>query len=397
MKVAILSDFHLGYERFAQDAFEQAQSAMAQAAEQADALLLAGDLFDTKLPRPEALSQAFSIFRLTLLRKWGAKISAFSARDGRKQACDAPIVAIHGTHEMRAKALMNPIQVLEAGGFLLNAHSASVVFEKDGEKVAITGLGGVPERQAKDAIDALKPEPVPGAYNIFVFHQTLSDFIPARGEAMSAEDLPEGFDLYVCGHMHAHSDTQIAGKRILIPGSTVVTQLRKDEEAGKGFYLFDTKTRSAEFMRIQSRPFIFRELRLDGAKPEEAEAAARKEVEDALSSAKGPRPIVRLRLVGTLSQPHFFDTFALEREFEGRAFLLIDKALASGDLKARIEQIRALRESSQSLREMGAELLLERLKKNGVEPTPEIQELVELLSSEKRGLAEEALKRLIAS
>lgn len=397
MKIAVLSDFHLGYERFAQDAFEQAQAAMAAAVEQADAVILAGDLFDTKLPKPESLSQAFSIFRIPRAKTWGAKVESFSARDGRKDSCAVPVIAIHGTHEMRAKSMVNPIQLLEAGGFIINAHSATVVLEKNGEKAAVSGMGGVPERQAKEALDTIGAKPVSGACSIFVFHQTLSDFIPNAAGAMAAEDLPNGFDLYISGHMHAHSDTKAAGKRILIPGSTVITQLRKEEEGEKGFYLFDTKSRSAEFVRIASRQFFFRELDFDSAKPEDILAKARREIEGMLASAKGGKPIIRLRLSGTVAARQPLDISSLEREFSGRAFLITDKAISSGGLKERIEQVRALRQGSASLREMGDELLFERLRKGGVEPTPELRELVELLSSGKKSSVEEALRKLLPS
>ena len=395
MKIAILSDFHLGYERFAEDAFMQAQSAMAQAVEQADAILLAGDLFDTKLPRPETISQAFSIFRLPLAKKWETRVESFSARDGRANLCPAPVVAIHGTHEMRVRSMVNPIQLLESGGFLVNAHSATAVLAKGAERVAITGMGGVPERQAKGALEALDSKPVPGACNIFVFHQTLSELIPAADGAMSAEDLPAGFDIYVSGHLHAHSDTNIDGRRILIPGSTVITQLRKEEAKEKGFYIFDTESKSAEFMEIASREFIFRELELSNAKPDEALGIIKREIERAVSSAKREKPVIRFRVSGTLSGAGELDTSLLEKAFSGRAFLVIDQSVSSGSLKQKVEQLRGARQGAASLRDMEDEIFFAQLRKKGIEPTPELQELMALLSSGRRVPPEEAIKKLL--
>lgn len=395
MRIAILSDFHLGYERFSEDAFTQAQSAMAQAMEQADAILLAGDLFDTKLPRPEVLSQAFSIFRLPLAKKWEARIESFSAKDGRAQLCGAPVIAIHGTHEMRVKSMVNPIQLLASAGFLVNAHSATVVLGKGGERAAITGMGGVPERQAKGAIEALDPKPVPGACNIFVFHQTLSELIPAAEGAMSAEDLPGGFDLYVSGHLHAHSDTNVSGKRILIPGSTVITQLRKEEAKEKGFYIFDTATKKSEFVGIETREFIFRELSLSSAKPEDAIGMMRREIESALSLAKRGKPVIRLKVSGTLSGPAQLDTSVLEKAFSGRAFLAIDQSFASSSLRQKIDQLRGARQGAASLLEMENEMLFARLRQKGVEPTSELQEMIALLSSGRHVPPDEAIKKLL--
>lgn len=397
MKIAILSDFHLGYERFAQDASEQARTALQLASEKADALLLPGDLFDSRVPKPETLSQAFALFHELGGRSWGAKVSDFRARDGRSCACAAPIIAIHGTHEMRPKGLTNPIGMLEAGGFLINVQSATVILEKSGEKVAVSGLGGVPERHAKDALEALAPQPVPGAFNIFMFHQSLSDFIPARGELLSLEDLPHGFDLYICGHVHRRTESSSSGKPLLIPGSTVVTQLREDETAGKGFFIFDTETGSREFFEIQSRPFIFRELEFDSAAPDEVEKAARAALEQILSQKFPKPPIIRLRLRGSLRKGFSASDAGLARlqeDYSNRALVSIDKSLASEELKDRIEKIRSLREGSASIRELGVELLREKMKAAGLSRR-DAAYLFELFSKEKKDAAQEALEELL--
>ena len=54
MRIAILSDFHLGYDRFREDAFRQAQEALVRAASEADALIIPGDIFDNRTPKPDS-------------------------------------------------------------------------------------------------------------------------------------------------------------------------------------------------------------------------------------------------------------------------------------------------------------------------------------------------------
>jgi len=398
MKLAVLSDFHLGYERFAQDALEQARAALQMAAEKADALLIPGDLFDTRIPKPETLSQAFALFLGLGARKWGARVAGFRARDGRGCGCVVPIIAIHGTHEMRMKELANPIQVLEAGGFLINAQSATVILEKDGEKVAVSGLGGVPEKLAKDALEALAPQPVPGAFNIFMLHQSLSDFVPARGDILSAEDLPRGFDLYVCGHVHKRFDGKLGGKPMLIPGSTVVTQLKEEEADEKGFFLFDTATGAREFVGISSRPFVFKELAFSSASPEEAEGAVRGALAQVLSQKFAKPPIIRLKLTGSLRKGFAASSLDLERiagEYSGRAFVSLDKSLVSEEFRDRIERIRSLREQSVSVRELGIELLRERLKAAGHKPGKDAAYLFDLFSADRKDAAAAALEELL--
>ena len=399
MKLAIISDFHLGYERFAEDAFKQALEAMIIASAEADAILLPGDLFDAKISKPEVIAQALAIFRVPLERKWGSRLASFSARDGRKNICSAPVLGIHGTHEMRAKPLVNPVQILEQGGFLVNCQSATAMLEKGGEQVAVSGMGGVPEKQAKSVLEALEPKPAPGAFNVFMFHQNIHELIPVGEGNLGMEDLPDGFDLYVCGHMHKRLFKRFGGKLLVIPGSTVVTQLKKEEEEGKGFYLFDTKTGSCEFRSISTRPFFYREIALKDAGADDAVAAARSAAKEILASGK-PNPVIRIKLTGTLRKgvsPSSVSFNGLVAELAGKAVLSIDKAFESSDLRKKILEMRALREKGVSARELGMEILRERLKQNGFRLDVDINSLFESLAGGKRGAVDAVLSEILKS
>ena len=63
MKLAILSDMHIGYERFAEDAYNQAEAAVKAAMSVADMLLIPGDVFDKRAPKPDVIAQGINIFR----------------------------------------------------------------------------------------------------------------------------------------------------------------------------------------------------------------------------------------------------------------------------------------------------------------------------------------------
>ncbi|MCL5413496.1 MAG: hypothetical protein M1569_03795 [Candidatus Marsarchaeota archaeon] len=65
MKIAILSDFHLGYERFREDAYRQAEEALTRAAGLADAMIIPGDIFDNRMPRPDVIAEAINLFRIS--------------------------------------------------------------------------------------------------------------------------------------------------------------------------------------------------------------------------------------------------------------------------------------------------------------------------------------------
>ncbi|MFA5077834.1 MAG: metallophosphoesterase, partial [Candidatus Micrarchaeia archaeon] len=62
MKLAIVADMHLGYSRFEEDALRQAESALSGAEGKADAIIVAGDVFDTKIPKLETLKRAADMF-----------------------------------------------------------------------------------------------------------------------------------------------------------------------------------------------------------------------------------------------------------------------------------------------------------------------------------------------
>jgi len=398
LKIAILGDFHLGYEKFLDDSFEQAETAFSEACKESDLVVLLGDLFDTRIPKQEVLARSFKLFRIAWEKKWEAKLLDYSSRDERKNYASVPVVAIHGTHERRTKELVNPVELLEKAGFLVNAHAATAIFEKNGEKVAVQGMGGVPEEYAKGALEAISPKPVEGAFNLFLFHQSMKEFLPGES-LMGIEDLPKGFDLYLCGHMHTRISEKLDnGALLLIPGSTVITQMRKDEMEGKGFFVFDTEKRESVFHKIQSRPFFYGELEFKEAGLEEIAAKVRKGLEKLLENKTAAKPIIKLKLKGTVAKglnPSDLDMGALVKEFENRAMVEIDKNLEFDNLRERIEKLRNLMESKLSVKEMGVEILKEKLKKYGFKSKVDVETLYSLLSEEGKGAADKVLKEIL--
>jgi len=260
MKIAIIGDTHFGYKRFEADSFKQGEEALLSAAEKADMLLLAGDIFDTRIPSMETLGKVASIFEKLKHRKWN--VVHEKVEKGEKDKRKIPIAAIHGTHERRTKENVNPIQLLAKMNYLIDVDNNPVVFEKDNkeektgneekaEKVCIQGMGGVPDDFAKNALRVLDPKPIPEMFNIFVMHQSIKELMyvgDKTNSLISLNDLPKGFDLYINGHIHDHK-VSLNGK-LIIPGSTVVTQLKENEQKNKGYVIYDTKKRKYEFVPI---------------------------------------------------------------------------------------------------------------------------------------------------
>jgi len=137
MLVGIFSDCHCGY-KFGEERGEDSFIALNEAIDKTsdcDLILIAGDLFDTRVPRPEIFARVARILGkvqniptktnfLEILNKEKHEISPSALRG-------IPIVAIHGTHERRSRYLVNPIQALEHAGLLVHLHCATAVFDID--------------------------------------------------------------------------------------------------------------------------------------------------------------------------------------------------------------------------------------------------------------------------
>lgn len=278
MKIAIVSDMHIGYERFGDDAIRQATEAMELANKVADAVIIPGDVFDKRAPKPEVIAQAINLFRDMSEKKWNAKVVEFRSPSA-KHFADIPVVAISGTHERTAAGKDNALNLMGLAGLLVDTSEATTIIEKDGERVAVFGFGGISEERVRDQLKLLNPKPVDGLFSIFMFHQSVYEILPFSEEFIRYEELPKGFDLYVDGHIHSRIEHTVHGKPFLIPGSTVLTQLKDGEQGAKGFYLFDTQKKSYEFVEIKSRHFSVRELSFDGASPKEVKERCEREIE----------------------------------------------------------------------------------------------------------------------
>ncbi|MEW6035131.1 MAG: DNA repair exonuclease [Candidatus Micrarchaeota archaeon] len=325
MKVAIFSDPHLGYARFEEDSYIQAERAILSASEKADLILCAGDIFDIKIPKLETLKKGIEIFKK-------AKV---------------PVFSIHGNHERRARDMVNPAQLLAESTEMELLHAKDRVFEKNNEKVQVFGIGSVPEEYAeqavKKAMERFKKED--GAFTILMLHQSIKELIPGGKDELSLEYLEAlPFDLIINGHIH---ETIVKlGGRFIIPGSTVITQLKKDEMNPKGYFLYDTKAKKAEFVQIESRKFFYEVLEFQDA----GEADVRERVRERIAELKKAHPeaVIAVKIDGTLKQ----GLSTADIKLDGYENVFIENRLNAENLGAKLEKIRVSREASLSMRDM---------------------------------------------
>ena len=383
MKIAILSDFHLGYERFRKDAYKQAEEALNKAAGMADVMVIPGDIFDNRTPKPEVIAEAINLFRVLSKKKWDAKVVEFKGEG--QHYTDIPVIAIPGTHERRAQDATDPVDLLGLTGLLVDVSNATAVVEKGGERVAVVGIGGIADERFKQVVSEIDPKPVDGAFSIFMFHESVYELLPFSESFIKQDELPKGFDLYVCGHIHSKVDSEVHGKKFLIPGSTVLTQLRLGEQEGKGFYIYDTISGKYEFVFIDSRRFVLLKIGID----EKDQSKSMEKIEDEIEKAigkSGDVPIIRLVIEGRKRKGGNveLDLNGLRKRYEDRADIELSRSEIDADsLKEANSELSSPMFENMSVKDYGIGVFVEKLKAAKVDfGKLSSVELFELLSAD---------------
>ncbi len=394
MKIAIFSDTHIGFgkgSRRSEEAFDQAKEAFELALkEKADLILLAGDLFNEAIPSQEAWVQMFQLFGL-LRKENGVQQIVNWEKNGEKRqfpfAC-TPVISIAGTHEFRGKDFKNALEVLQEAGCLCFIHAAKAVFENNGEKVVVQGLSGVPEKKALDALKMWNPQPVEGACNLVLLHQSIKEFLPFDDDMIASialADLPQGFDLVVDGHLHWASEENLAERNFLVTGSTVITQMKKLEaKKPKGIFIFESKSKDLQFFPLpRQRKFIFEKLEFKEANLEQIREKVDAKLAELLLDKGGSKPLVKLKLKGSLVkglEGKDIDLRAIEEKFKDKALLFIDCNFEELGFKQKLEQLRKTQLGSKSVAAMGFELFEKNLAETGFNNAFEVKRVFDLLA-----------------
>jgi DNA repair exonuclease SbcCD nuclease subunit len=379
MKISILSDFHLGFAAGTEresDAYEAVLEILEKSLD-SDAIIIAGDMFDTRIPTTEVFVEAMQLLARPMKRGNGVRISGGIGKDAGNiplLKSGIPVIAIHGTHERRVRGLLNPVEALERAGFLVYLHCNGVILEKPGEAkegVCIQGMSGVPDRFSAGVLEHWDPKPAEGCFNILMLHQSLSPFMYAP-HMLPVESLPPGFDLYICGHMHEPKKSVYSGSPFIIPGSSVVTQITRESVNPRGFWLFDTKTREAEFRTIENQRSIYY-VTLDAG--ETGREDIEREITGILKSPHGKKPVIRVKLTGRDSGLRLD---GITEKFGDRALISFRKDTEDDT------PVKSLEERRLSVQELGKTLLEENLREAKLDPGT-FERVFELLLENKTG------------
>ena len=388
MKISVLSDLHFGYaynSELENDSFDNAEEAIDKALE-SDLILICGDVFDIRAPKTPTWARALRILSKPLLKEnKGIKLISSSKElkeISKRTLSHTPVIAIHGNHERLMKGEQNTVEALENAGILIHLHLNTIVFEKDGIKVAIHGMSSVPERYAKDVLYQWNPQPVKDRFNILVFHQNIEPFVysPIEPPSLNISNLPKGFDMIIDGHIHTHTMEQLGNVKLVIPGSTMITQFQRTEaEIEKSIVqLVVGKDASIDFIPLETaRKFYYEEIKLNGIPFQDI---AEKKVNDILFSKNFPKkPVIRMKLTGT-QVVNDKEIESARDKFSNKAVLVFAKEFESPELTSSIELLQNLKEQKLSIEEIGLTLLKKNLDELGFKSAFDYNDMFHLLS-----------------
>ncbi|MEM7824954.1 MAG: DNA repair exonuclease [Candidatus Aenigmatarchaeota archaeon] len=389
MKISILSDFHFGYaynSRLENDSFDQAEEAIEKSLD-SDLILIGGDFFDVRAPKTQIWGRAVKILSKPLLKEnTGIKLIECTKElkeISHRTLNHIPVIAIHGNHERLAKGEINAVEALENAGILIHLHCNTIVFEKDGIKVAVHGMSSVPERFAKDILDQWNPKPIPNCFNILFLHQNIDPYVysPLEPPSLNLSNLPKGFNLIINGHIHTLTQEKFDNTILLIPGSTVITQFQPSEaDKEKTIVKLNIeKDLKVDFISLEtSRKFYYKEMKIENT------MSLRDQIEQEISDIVYKRaffkpPIIRLKIAGKETEVIDKELRLLETKYGEKAILSFSKELESPEITQKLEFLRNLREQKLSVEEIGLSLLKKNLDELTFEPQFDYNSLFGLL------------------
>lgn len=265
MKIAVMSDLHLGMRQYGlhereEDFYDQYNKVVNGIIQcKPDVVIIGGDIFDKPRPSPRAL-RVFSEGLTEMIQN------------------DIKVVNIMGNHTMvKQDGFVTADEFFDG---IINTSNGYTLLDIDNNYssngVSIFGLPYHYDSELDSFVEKVNHlnEESGNAktdVNILVVHQAFSEFCGFAGTDLSINDICiDNFDLIVCGHIHERKVYQVTDKTTFLqPGSIErlnVAEARDEEIQGKGFYLLDTdmldsNSVAEHFIRIKSdRKFFIADM-----------------------------------------------------------------------------------------------------------------------------------------
>ena len=315
MKIAHISDTHLGYSQYKSlerkkdflVAFEEAIKTAIS--EKVDVIIHTGDLFEDFKPDIDTLNFVAKILDYVK----GKKI---------------PFIAIPGNHDRPLRSGAMPPQQLfhNLGLMIMPRRENNFMVEIDG--VLFAGMPYLPQRLLGEFLksgkmsEVFSEEAQKYRYSVFMFHQGIS---PIAGDSMSeatVEDLPPGFTYYAGGHIHKYTLDKIRERLISYAGSTEYRN-RSEVSYARGFNIVELPEGNVKRVELQGlREFIVLKANETNIKEELQKLC------DRLPLEKPPIVIIEY----TFKTRDISDFGHLLEEIEGKSLVLkIEKRLVKSE------------------------------------------------------------------
>ncbi|MFQ6080865.1 MAG: exonuclease SbcCD subunit D [Candidatus Bathyarchaeia archaeon] len=241
-----VADLHLGYAQYNLDvrrkdfnaAFQEVVDKTIEL--KPDFMIIAGDLFQHARPSNTTLETAITNFR-------------------RLRDAGIPVLTVDGSHDSAPNVITGTIlNPLDSAGLIhhLPRHEGAS-WHREGCYVY-----GIPnfrtrrrtEEQLPAFLEENKPTPDPSTFNVFVFHMALDipSMKPPQMEAEAPPELlPEGFNYYAGGHIHAPYRVPFKNSLLVYSGCTETVSY-EDAETEKGFYYVEVDEKGVpELQRVK--------------------------------------------------------------------------------------------------------------------------------------------------
>jgi len=274
-----VADLHLGYMQYNLDArlrdFARAFDEVVEKTLELkpNFMIIAGDIFHHARPSNFTLENAIKNFR-------------------RLKEAGIPVLTVDGSHDAAPNVI--------TGTILNPLHSAGLIHYLprlegacwENEYCYVYGIPNFrTKRRTEEALPEFyernKPSPKPSKFNIFVFHMAVDipGAVPPYMEAeISPELIPDGFNYYAGGHVHAPVELPFKNGLLVYSGCTETVSLQ-DIKNEKGFYYVEVNEKGTpKLQRIRlerPRRFILLDMDFSGSMPQKITEEAIKRVKEA--------------------------------------------------------------------------------------------------------------------
>jgi hypothetical protein len=130
-----------------------------------------------------------------------------------------------------------------------------------------------------------------------------------------------------------------------------------ESEKGKGIFLFNTLTKKLEFIPFKiQRKLFYQKIKFKDAKPNEVEEKVSKIIKEIFENEFKLKPLVRLKLTGTIAKGFSAKDIKLDIPNE-KAIFSVTRKFEVESFKKKINDLKELQKQNKSVIELGINLL----------------------------------------